>query len=132
MKKLALGLCFCSLIAIGGPIDQEPTTMNGSFHWTARDYKGDIRAVFTPAGEGKWAVAFYFEFSNSDHVYEGTAEGSLDNGDLKGSVKNDSKKRSFTFVGACANGTFTGTHEEIGRKGPRDTGTIELTRATGK
>ena len=129
MKKLAFALCLCTLMSFGAPLGPDPEaaiTMKGEYHWTQRDVKGEIKAVFTPTGEGQWSVEFFFDWRDDAHVYAGTAEGNLKNGALKGSVKNDNKNRTFNFEGKTENGTFKGSHEEIGRSGPRETGTIEL------
>jgi hypothetical protein len=97
-------------------------TLKGTYEWTDGDKKGPLEAVFTPAGEGKWEVAFHFEFDGQPHVYAGTAEGSLSDGNLKGAVKTENKKRTFTFKGAFRDGTFTGTHAEA----EHSTGTLTL------
>lgn len=103
----------------------EKKTLKGSFEWTGAGKKGDLEAVFTPAGEGKWDVAFHFEFRGA-HVYAGTAEGNLASGDLKGKVQNEEKNRTFTFTGSFTDGEFRGTHAEIGSEGEQATGTMVL------
>ena len=103
----------------------EKRTLKGSFEWVDAGKKGDLEAVFTPTGEGKWDVAFHFEFRGA-HVYAGTAEGSLSGGDLKGRVQNDDKNRTFTFTGAFTDGEFRGTHAEVGDDGEHATGTMTL------
>jgi len=104
----------------------EPRKLKGSFEWTGAGKTGDLEAVFTPTGEGKWDVAFHFEFRGQAHVYAGTAEGTLAGGDLKGRVLNDEKNRTFTFAGAFTEGEFRGTHAEIGDDGEHATGTLTL------
>ena len=104
----------------------EKRTLNGSFEWTATGKKGDLRAVFTPTGEGKWDVAFHFEFRGQPHIYAGTAEGTLKGGDLKGRVLNDEKDRTFIFTGSFTEGEFHGTHAEIEDGSEHPTGTLTL------
>ena len=104
----------------------EKRTLKGSFEWTDSGKKGDLEAVFTPTGEGKWDVAFHFEFRGQPHVYAGTAEGTLAGGDLKGRVFNEDKNRSWTFTGTFTDGEFRGTHAEIGDDGEHPTGTLKL------
>jgi hypothetical protein len=85
-----------------------------------------LRAVFTPTGVGQWDVVFHFEFHNKKHIYRGTAQGNLDGGDLIGEVKNENKRRTFTFQGTFRDGAFHGTHAEIKRTGERRTGSMTL------
>lgn len=102
-------------------------TLKGSFEWTDSGKKGDLEAVFTPTGEGKWDVAFHFEFRGKPHIYAGTAEGTLADGDLKGRVLTDEKDRTFSFTGTFTEGEFHGTHAEVGDDdGERATGTLTL------
>lgn len=100
-------------------------TLTGTFHWTGGEDKGDLEAVFTPTSEGKWDVAFHFEFDGRPHTYAGTAEGTLA-GDLKGRVRSDAGNRTFTFKGTFAGGVFRGTHAEIAGGGQHPTGTLTL------
>ncbi|MGH9867987.1 MAG: hypothetical protein ACREAA_07485 [Candidatus Polarisedimenticolia bacterium] len=104
----------------------EKQTLKGSFEWTGAGKKGDLEAVFTPTDEGKWDVAFHFEFNGKPHVYAGTAEGTLEGGELKGRVLSDQKNRTFTFTGTFTDGEFRGTHAEIGSDGEEPTGTLTL------
>ena len=101
-------------------------TLKGSYEWTDTNKKGDLEAVFTPTGEGKWDVAFHFVFQGQAHTYAGTAEGTLKGGDLKGRVLNDAKNRTFSFTGTFTDGEFHGTHAEVGDGGERTTGTLTL------
>ena len=54
--------------------------------------------MFTPTGEATWDVSFSFQFQGS-HTFSGTAEGSLKNGKLEGTVLNERETRSFDFRG---------------------------------
>jgi hypothetical protein len=101
-------------------------TLKGTYEWTDGGEKGELQAVFTPAGEGKWEVAFHFKFQGEPHVYSGSAEGSLSDGALKGAVKTENKKRTFTFNGAFHEGTFTGTHADASEDEEHPTGTLTL------
>ena len=102
--------------------------MNGSYVWTASPGDpGDLRAEFTSNGEDKWDVSFYFRFNGQNHIYTGTAEGSLKNGGLSGKVHNERKSRNWTFTGQVSNGKFEGTHTEHYRNGSsKRTGTLAL------
>lgn len=104
----------------------QPRRLTGEFAWDTRDKSGDLEAVFTPTGEHRWDVAFHFSFRNESHVYSGTAEGDLGQGQLKGTVYNEPKSRTFTFKGAFADGTFSGTHAEIEDGAEHATGTLTL------
>jgi hypothetical protein len=107
---------------------------NGKYIWVDKGKKRDeglLKAVFTPDGDNKWKVTFYFAWKKKKHVYKGTATGSLKNGAIAGEVKSDDKKpRTFAFSGNAANGEMTGKHWEIRvRKGKRretPTGTFTL------
>lgn len=101
-------------------------TLTGEYHWTNRDSRGPLEAIFTPKEDGIWDVSFHFEFRGEKHVYTGTAEGSLSDGALKGEVLNETKKRTFTFEGAFEGGKFKGTHAEIREGNQLDTGTLTL------
>ena len=94
--------------AFSGPRADDPRTLTGEFVWNQRDTSGDLEAVFTPSGEGEWDVSFHFSFRGRPHTYEGTAEGSLSQGALKGRVKNESGSRTFTFEGQFTDGEFRG------------------------
>ena len=105
---------------------EEKRTLKGTWEWNDAGKTGDLEAVFTPTGEGKWDVAFHFEFRGEQHTYAGTAEGTLAGGDLKGRVSNENKKRTWTFTGTFTEGEFHGTHAEIVDKGEHATGTLTL------
>lgn len=101
-------------------------TLKGSFEWTDGGNRGDLEAVFTPAGEGKWDVAFHFEFRGTPHIYAGSAEGTLAGGALKGRVHTEDRNRTFSFTGTFSEGKFQGTHAEIVDDGEHATGTLTL------
>jgi glucose/arabinose dehydrogenase len=124
MRSMAVVAAVVMLLGLVNGADGK-RTLKGSFEWTTAGQKGDLEAVFTPTGEGKWDVAFHFDF-RGPHVYAGTAEGSLSGGELKGRVQNDDKNRSFTFSGSFVDGEFHGTHAEVGDDGEQATGTLTL------
>ena len=123
---IAIGVLLVAVLPARSFADDGELTMNGEFVWTNRSTTGDLEAVFTPVEAGKWEVAFHFTFRDDPHVYKGTAEGSLDDGDLRGEVRNENEQRTFTFEGRVKDGRFEGTHAEVtdGRGGK--TGTMML------
>ncbi len=100
----------------------------GSYKWIRKkgEKQGTVTADFTPDGEGKWKVKFYFKWGKKDHIYTGTAKGSVEDGKLAGAVLNDTKKRSFTFEGIVKDGTLTGTNKENTKGRTKDTGSIVM------
>jgi hypothetical protein len=129
LVAVVAAVALCPGLAIGG---DEERTLKGSYHWSDGGRKGDLKAVFTPAGEAKWDVAFYFEFSGEPHVYSGTAEGTLSGGVLKGRVLNEGKNRSFVFKGNFTEGEFRGTHAETTDDGEHATGSLTLKEPPGR
>ena len=93
--------------------------------------EGDLEAVFTPSGENTWGVSFRFEFRGTPHTSTGTASGSLLDGKLAGSVTNENNRRTWTFEGTCAKGSFQGRHVES-TDGRSNTGTLTLTARSGR
>ena len=122
---LWLGMLCVAVAGLASGADSN-RTLKGTYEWTNSGKTGELKAIFTPTGEGKWDVAFHFEFEGQPHVYAGTAEGSLSEGALKGTVKTENKKRTFTFTGAIHDGTFTGTHADLSAEGEQPTGTLTL------
>ncbi len=120
----AIALLFMGFVSAGEPTT---TTFTGSYIWNrSTDKEGDLKAVFTSKGDSEYSVSFYFKFEGVDHVYSGTAKGSLQNGKLAGEVKDEKKEHTFTFAGMCKEGAFSGTHHVIGEKGESKTGTLTL------
>lgn len=101
-------------------------TLTGSYLWEQGGDQGNLEAVFTPAGDRHWEVAFHFTFNGAAHTYSGTADGRLDEGALSGRVSSDGRQRVFTFRGTFENGRFRGTHAEVSRGGEERTGTLTL------
>ena len=129
MKNTATLIAVAALVLTGyiGIVGaDEPRTLKGEFVWNHRDSAVDLEAVFTPTGENRWDVAFHFEFRGKPHTYSGTAEGSLTDGGLSGKVRNENKKRTFTFKGKFKNEVFTGAHAETTDGRAQSTGTLTL------
>lgn len=134
MKKMtwiALIGILVSLVSATAMVTAAKVTMNGSYEWNRQaGQPGDLRAEFSEVETGVWDVSFYFEFREKKHVYSGRAEGSLENGALKGEVQNENKNRTWRFKGICKKGAFSGTHVEMKRDGSeKQTGTLTLTVA---
>ncbi|HXV75107.1 MAG TPA: hypothetical protein VD788_02230 [Candidatus Polarisedimenticolaceae bacterium] len=116
--------------AYGGGSAAEAVTLEGGFVWERDDGTSDgaLTAVLTPDGDGKWNVAFHFDWEDGAHVYSGTCEGSL-TGNLAGEVQSDNQDNTmnFRFSGKFENGTFNGTHAFITKEGEvKDSGTLTL------
>jgi len=123
---LRLACVFLLLVCCGVVTAEGERTLRGRYVWTGSGEAGDLEAVFTAAGEGKWSVDFRFAHGGDPHVYSGTAEGSLTGGALQGKVSNEGGGRQFTFQMKFEDGQFRGTHAEL--KGDREqpTGTLNL------
>lgn len=131
MRKTLLTtiLLMIALLALAGTTTADEATirtLEGEYHWTQADDRGQLEAVFTATGESTWSVDFHFHFQGQDHTYSGSATGSLTDGKLEGVVKNEGKNRTFTFTGEVAEGRFEGTHEETTKGRERRTGTMFL------
>ena len=125
MRGLAVGAALVMSLGLVTGAEQK-RTLKGTFEWTDSQKSGELEAVFTPTGEGKWDVAFHFEFRGEPHTYTGTAEGTLQDGALKGRVLSDQRKRTYVFTGTFTDGEFHGTHAEIGDDGEHPTVTLTL------
>ncbi len=114
----------------GVAIAEGEQTLNGTFAWVKDDGEstGDLEAVFTKTGEGKWDVVFHFVWEGKPRAWEGTAQGSLSEGDLAGEVvTGDSDNPTiFKFKGSFTDGAFTGTHGRVREGKLSETGTITL------
>lgn len=128
MKKAMLLLLVLSLLTpafAGGTEDTR--TLTGRYNWN-RGGSGDLEAIFTATGQNTWDVDFHFRLRGQAHVYSGSAQGSLAEGDLQGKVKNENRQRTLTFEGSFENGTFRGRHAEIRGGGERRTATPSTLR----
>ena len=137
MKKATSSITFAVLalsVLIFAPaaLAADSQTLEGEFIWERNDDNivGPLKAVFEATGENTWNVSFYFTFEDKPHVYTGTAEGNLKDGELKGEVLSDSEEpRPYRFSGSFADdGSFSGTHQYVDGEEARDTGTITLSR----
>ena len=109
----------------------DEVTLAGEFLWNHMNHTGDLDAVFTKTGDGAWGVEFRFVWEGELRVYRGTAEGSLTDGELRGSVVTDNPERpqTFFFAGRFQRGRFTGTHTALQASGgTHPTGTLTLGR----
>jgi len=122
---VGVGLACLSVVGLASAADT-PRTLKGTYEGTESEKSGHLEAEFTPAGEGKWGVAFRFQFEGQGHVFAGTAEGTLSEGPLKGTVKTDNGKRTFAFSGTFHDGVFTGTHADATEEKEHQTGTLTL------
>jgi hypothetical protein len=128
MKRWILLVAALMLVLPATPVEAEDSeTLKGRFLWS-KGPEGDLEAVFTPTGPDAWDVSFHFRFRGRDHVYSGTAQGSLAEGELKGTVKNEDERRSFTFSGRVKDDKFEGAHSETTGGSTRSTGTLTLSR----
>lgn len=110
---------------------EHEVTLSGGFLWEQMNHQGDLDAVFTKTGDGVWIVEFRFVWAGEMHVYRGTAEGSLTDGELRGSIVTDDPRwpKKFFFTGAFKHGRFTGTHTALQPSGGLyPTGTLTLGR----
>ena len=129
MKGVGLGFTIIIVAILYGVSPSNAAdnrTLTGKYMSGYQDGEQAVRAVFKPTGEDTWNVDFNFRFNGQDHIYGGTAEGSLSEGALRGKVVNESRRRTFVFRGEFEAGKFTGRHAEIKRRGERQTGTITL------
>jgi len=129
-KTVTAILAISTLLLIVTPLFAgESQTLKGDFIWERSDENvtGELKAVFEPTGESAWNVSFYFSFEEKEHVYSGTAEGSLTDGELKGRVMSDGEKpQPFGFEGTFAEGSFQGTHMGFRKGEGTRTGTLTL------
>ncbi len=126
MNKAVLSAVIVSLV-VTAPLGlgaEGSRTLTGKY--SSGNGSGPLEAVFQPIADGRWNVDFHFRFRGQSHTFSGTAEGSLSEGRLQGTVRNESRKRTFTFTGDFEQGRFRGTHSEIERRGPQSTGSLTL------
>jgi hypothetical protein len=109
----------------------DEVTLTGEFLWKHMNHTGDLDAVFTKTSDGAWGVEFRFVWEGELHVYRGTAEGSVTDGELLGNVVTDNPERpqTFFFAGRFERGRFRGTHTALQVSGGTyPTGTLILGR----
>ena len=129
MKRIALSLAI-AIALLSLPLTlvhaEDAQKLQGAYVWDQGNTGGDLEAVFAATGEGTWDVSFYFNFRDEDHVYSGSATGSLTHGELAGEVQTEDKQATFTFTGTVTDGKFSGTHARVRDGGERNTGTLTL------
>ncbi len=116
-------------LAAGPPASAEELEQRLHGEYTSNHHRGKKRldVTLTPLSEGRWSVVFRFDWDGR-RTYTGVAEGSLE-GQLEGTVLDESRRRRFTFRGEFVDGIFEGTHFEVPRRGrERRTGTLVLRR----
>ena len=139
LLAIAAGLALSCAPAIVPPARDRPAppptplapptkyTLHGTFTSPqTQDGPLPIRAVFTSTiHKQHWEVVFHFRFNGAQHTVRGTAEGSLGEGALRGTIQNY-RRRTYTFSGNFNGGVFNGTHALVsrGRAGGLDTGTL--------
>lgn len=133
MQRAALALIVFALLTVLPGValaaDGDSQTLTGEFVWERSDknIEGPLEAIFESTGKDTWNVVFNFTFEDEPHIYKGTAEGSLENGTLKGKVMtDDDEPRPFTFEGTFKDGQFSGTHAGERDGKPSPTGTMSL------
>ena len=110
---------------------RDEVTLTGEFLWEHMNHTGDLHAVFTKTGDSAWGVEFQFVWEGELHVYRGTAEGSMTDGELRGNVVTDNPARpqTFFFAGRFERGRFAGAHAALQASGATyPTGTLTLGR----
>lgn len=134
MRRFAIRAVLLLLVVglAGLALASDDETLTGTFVWTNDDGEigGDLKAVFTPAGDKEWKVAFYFDWEGEPHIWKGTAKGSLTRGKLSGEVTADlGQPVTFAFSGKFKDGSFRGTHRRLRDEGKdRQTGRLTLGR----
>ena len=132
MRVAAIAVAVLILLLQGGADpSRDGVTLTGKFVWHHMNHEGDLDAVFTKTGDDAWSVEFRFVWEDELHVYRGTAEGSLTDGELRGNAVTDNPEwpRTFFFAGRFEHGQFTGTHTALQASGgTHPTGTLTLGR----
>ena len=125
LSLLTVAACMLCSVSLQSAEKEAAFTAEGTFVWShQKKNTHTVKAVFTKTEtKDTYDVKFYFNWGKDQRVYSGSAEGTLKDGALKGTVKADNQDRTFTFDGSCKAAVFTGTHKETTR-GSQDTGTI--------
>jgi hypothetical protein len=130
MNKYNLGLLALVLVVASFGISDaaDTQTLRGEYRW---DNGGSevLTAEFKPDGEGQWTVKFGFKFSGDNYDWNGTATGSLEEGEeITGTATWSKSGRNWVFTGTMKDGVLNGTHAEMrgGRESP--SGSFELSR----
>ena len=131
MKLAAIAVTVLLFVQGGALPSGDVVRLTGEFVWKHMNHTGDLDAVFTRTGDGAWGVEFRFVWEGELLVFRGTAEGSLTDGSLSGTVVTEEPQRpqTFLFAGRFERGRFTGTHKASQASGgTHPTGTLTLGR----
>ncbi|MDA0323196.1 MAG: hypothetical protein O2923_10850 [Verrucomicrobia bacterium] len=97
---------------------EEAVVLTGHFNWEKEGEKThDLQATFTATGQGKWDVVFNFKWKDKPEEWIGTAEGSLDRGDFKGTADRKPGKHTWHYSGKVDDGVITCEHTQTMRDG---------------
>ncbi len=101
----------------------------GKFKWNKKGEKEyEIKGTFVKNKKGNYDAKFHFHWGKTPHIYTGEVIGDMEKGPISGQIYNDNKKREFAFKCDFKDGIFTGTHQEIRRKKPKETGVIYFSK----
>ena len=104
--------------------------LDGTFRWnqgSGRDKP--LEARLTRIEEDVWQATFTFRFNGSQHRWRGELQGSLDDGQVTGTVSQGRGRRPRTWriEGTVEDGVLQASHYEQRRRGGETlTGTIRL------
>ena len=134
MRAAAITVTLLTLLLFvpdGAVPSSDEVALTGEFLWKHMNHTGDLEAVFTKTCDREWGVEFRFVWEGELHVFRGTAEGSLTDGELRGNVvtENPQRPQTFFFAGRFERGRFAGTHKALQASGgTHPTGTLTLGR----
>lgn len=129
---VAIVLLVISLLGGSVPVEAADSTreLSGTFRWnqgSGRDKP--LSATLTSVREDVWQATFTFRFNGSRHRWRGELQGSLDHGEVTGTVSQGRGRRPRTWriAGSVRDGVLQARHyEQHGRRGETLTGTIRL------
>lgn len=86
----------------------KPITVHGDFIWNnnPKEHHKDLVGHLTPAGAGKWEVAWDFTWKKQSQKYAGVITGDIKNGEISGTGNDTKGKRTFSFEGTAANSVW--------------------------
>ncbi|MEM1182292.1 MAG: hypothetical protein AAGM22_28340 [Acidobacteriota bacterium] len=123
----ALGL---ALSASGEPKDSGTIIFRGEYVWKVDNHKNRVEATFRDRGGGVYDVKFQFDYARrKDLVYEGQAQGDLQNGSVRGQVKGPNGAWRYAFEGTVEGDKLDGRHFDIWGGKKELSGTLSLERA---
>lgn len=121
-----------SLLGVSVPVEAADSTrqLSGTFRWTqGSDRDQPLQVTLTPLRENLWQATFTFRFNGSRNRWRGELQGSLDHGEVTGTVSQGRGRRPRTWriAGTVRDGVLQARHyEQHGRRGETLTGTIRL------